>query len=140
MIGSLIMKKKVSTPFELLNQGKLDELMADWSEDAVLIFPGNANVSGVFKGKYAIRDWFGTFIEQFPVRKFTIKRVCVEKIFSFGATNSACIEWELYLENKDGKEFTNFGTTAIEVVNGKVVAAREYLRFTDNLKEGWGEE
>jgi ketosteroid isomerase-like protein len=77
--------------------------------------------------------------EQFPKRKFTVKNAFVRNICAFGATNSAAVEWEIEYSNKNGKEYKNFGVTVIEMKKGKAVAVREYLRFTEYLKEAWGE-
>ena len=57
----------------------------------------------------------------------------------FGATNGTAVEWEIDLKNKKGKEYKNFGVTVIEIKKGKAVAVRDYFRFTEYLKEGWGE-
>jgi ketosteroid isomerase-like protein len=125
--------------YELLNQGNLSEFLKDWADDSVFVYPGNAKVSGTFKGKTKIEKWFKHMIEQYPERKFTIQNVYVRNICAFGATNGAAVEWEIDLKNKKGKEYKNFGVTVIEMKKGKAVAVRDYFRFTEYLKEGWGE-
>jgi len=139
MIGALMVKKMMHKGYELLSQGNLSEFLKDWADDSVFVYPGNAKVSGTFKGKTEIEKWFKHMIEQYPERKFTVQNVYVRNICAFGATNGTAVEWEIDLKNKKGKEYKNFGVTVIEIKKGKAVAVRDYFRFTEYLKEGWGE-
>jgi ketosteroid isomerase-like protein len=96
-------------------------------------------VSGTVEGKRAIETWFKHMIEQFPKRTFTVENVFVRDICALGATNGLAIEWAVQLTNREGKEFENFGVTVVDITKGKVVGVRDYFRFTEYLKEGWGE-
>jgi len=139
MIGALMVKKIIPKGYDLLNKGNLAEFMKDWADDSVFVFPGNVKVSGTIKGKSEIEKWFKHMFEQFPKRKFTVKNAFIRNICAFGATNSAAVEWEIEYSNKNGKEYKNFGVTVIEMKKGKAVAVRDYFRFTEYLKEAWGE-
>jgi ketosteroid isomerase-like protein len=139
MIGALIAKKIGPKGFEALNQGNLAEFMESWADDSIFIYPGNVKVSGTFKGKKEIEKWFKHMIEQYPERAFSIQNVYVRNICAFGATNSLAVEWQIELKNREGKEYKNFGVTVIDIKKGKAVSVRDYFRFMDYLKEGWGE-
>lgn len=80
MIGALIVKKMMHKGYELLSQGNLSEFLKDWADDSVFVYPGNAKVSGTFKGKTEIEKWFKHMIEQYPERKFTVQNVYVRNI------------------------------------------------------------
>ena len=59
MIGALMVKKMMHKGYELLSQGNLSEFLKDLADDSVFVYPGNAKVSGTFKGKaVAVRDYF----------------------------------------------------------------------------------
>ena len=139
MIGALMVKKRGLKGFEALNQGNLAEFMEGWAENSVFIYPGDVKVSGTFEGKKEIEKWFKHMMEQYPERAFTIKNVYVRNICAFGATNGLAVEWEIDLKNKEGKEYKNFGVTIVDIKKGKAVSVRDYFRFTNYLKEGWGE-
>jgi len=87
MIGAIIAKKKARSGFDSISRHELDTLLADWAEDASFVYPGSLSVSGEMKGKQAIKEWFGKFIEQFPVSTFRVKNICVQNIFALGGTN-----------------------------------------------------
>ena len=140
MIGSLIVKKKVSAAFEALNRRDFSTFLSGWTDDAVFVYPGDLSVSGETKGKAAIENWFQRFLDQFPSIKFTLKNVCVENIFDFLGTNTAAVEWDIDLTNRDGKEIQNSGMTIINIEKGKAVWVKDYIFNTgQKFKEAWGE-
>ena len=51
MIGAIIARKKVRSLFNALNWRDLDALLANWSEAAIYVYPGDLSSSGVFEGK-----------------------------------------------------------------------------------------
>jgi hypothetical protein len=38
-----------------------------------------------------------------------------------------------------GRKFENFGVTVVDIEKGNVAGVRDCFRFTEYLKEGWGE-
>jgi ketosteroid isomerase-like protein len=139
MIGALIAKSKVHNGFNLLNNRNVASFIANWTEDATFIYPGNISVSGEIKGKKAIEEWFGKMMAQFPQINFTVKHICVQNIFDVVGNNHIAVEWDIKLTNKDGKEIQNSGVTTLDIKMGKAVLVRDYMFNMEAVKEGWGE-
>ena len=140
MIGTLIAKSKIRSGFNYLNQHRINEFLKDWAEEAIFIYPGNISVSGDFKGKKAIEEWFRKFMDQFPKINFIIKHICLQNIFDMTGTNHVAVEWDVLLTNKDGKELKNSGVTTLDLKMGKAVLVRDYIFDYETVKKGWGEE
>jgi len=139
MIGTLVAKSKVRTAFNHLNNRNVAKFMADWAEDATFIYPGDISVSGEFKGKKAIEEWFGKMMAQFPRINFTVKHICLQNIFDMTGTNHIAVEWDINLTNKDGKEVQNSGITRLDLKMGKAVMVRDFIFDSEKVKVGWGE-
>ena len=126
MIGAIIAKKKVRSSFDSLNWRNLDAFLANWSEAATYVYPGNLSASGEFKGKESIKEWYENFMEQFPQAIFDIKNICVEKLCPINLrTNSVIVEWDGLFTNRDRQEFKNSGVTVFNIEKGKP------LRYTN---------
>jgi ketosteroid isomerase-like protein len=139
MIGTLIARSKIRSGFNSLNQHRMNEFVKDWADDATFIYPGNVSVSGEFKGKKAIEEWFQKFMEQCPHISFTIKHICFQNIFDMTGTNHVAVEWDVELTNKDGKELKNSGVTTLELKMGKAILVRDYIVDLEAVKKEWGE-
>jgi len=139
MLGAIIAKKIAPSGLEALSKHDLEAFMAPWAEEGVYILPGDLSVSGVTKGKEAIRELFQLYLEKFPELDFTIRNVCVQNIFALGGTNVLAVEWALKYKNREGETFENSGATIIHVKKGKIVEVREYLADMETEKKAWGE-
>jgi len=140
MIGALIAKKKTASAFDALNRRDMSAFLSAWRDDCVFIYPGDISVSGETKGKPAIEKWFRNFMDQFPKIKFTVKSVCVKRIFDFTGTNVVAAQWDIELTNRDGKEIENSGVTIINTRMGKAFLVKDYLFNTGKkFREAWGE-
>jgi ketosteroid isomerase-like protein len=139
MIGAIIIKKKIRSAFDSLNQRDVSRFISGWAEDAIFIYPPAVSVGGKTEGKKAIEKWFAKFVEQFPKVNVTVRNVCVENMFDFTGTNVAAAEWDITYTNRDGKEFSNSGVTVIKGRKGKAVWVCDYYFDTDKLKKAWGE-
>jgi ketosteroid isomerase-like protein len=56
MIGALIAKSKVTSSYDLLNRRDLTRFLANWHDEATIVFPGGISSSGEFKGKKSIEE------------------------------------------------------------------------------------
>ncbi len=139
MIGTLMAKSKIRSGFNALNQRDIDTFLAGWKDDATWTYPGNLSISGEFKGKKAIEEWFRKFLEQFPQIKFNVKHIDVQNIFDMIGTNYVAVEWDIDLKNRDGKEFHNSGVTAIDIKMGKAIRGRDYISDLETTRKAWGE-
>ena len=137
MISALLTKKVVLEGFNNMNRGKIAPLLSRWEDNATLSYPGNMPASGDFKGKKTIEQWFRTFFEVFPQRKFTVNSVGIQNVFDFSGTNVISIEWDVVMTDHEGQDYMNRGVTVIHSVNGKAIAVRDYYFDIDALKEAW---
>lgn len=139
MIGTLIAKSKIRSGFKAMNEHRVDDFLKNWADDSTFIFPGNSSISGEFKGKKAVEEWFRKFMDRFPKINFTIKNVYVENIFDMVGTNHIAVEWDISETDHEGKEFLNSGITAIYIKTGKAIFVRDYISDIETLKKAWGE-
>lgn len=137
MIGAVLAKKKTQSAFNTINQHKLAEAMAGYTDYVSWTFPGNTPISGVTKGKEAVGVAMSRWFEQFPKISFNIKEVFVSNIFALGATNNIAVEWDIVEVNRSGAEFRNSGVTIIKVKGGKVVDMKDYLFDANSLQKAW---
>jgi ketosteroid isomerase-like protein len=139
VIGAIITKTKVRKSFGNFSQRNLEEFMANWADDAVIIYPNNLAVRGETKGKEAIKEWYRKDWEQFPEESFKVENVCVENILALGSTNTVTVEWSVRGKNRDREEFTNRGISVIHLKNGKVSMMRVYIFDLEIAKKVWGD-
>ncbi len=140
MIGALIAKSKVTSSYDLLNARDIKKFLANWHEECIWRFPGNLSVSGEFKGKKAIEEWFKKLLDQFPKLKLTPKSVCVQNLFDFVGTNVVTVNFIEEITDKDGNEYLFEGVTVITLKFGKATHAQDYFFNADEeLRKAWGE-
>lgn len=139
MIGAIIAKRKARSAIASLNQRDLRAFLANVAENAIYVVPGNTSVSGKIKGKKAIEEWWGKFMEQFPKANFTVKNVFVQNIFALGSTNVVALEWDVALTNREGEDFEESGVTVINIKKGRNVLMSVYKIDTEQMKRAWGE-
>ena len=140
MIGAIIAKKKVRSSFDSLNWRNLDAFLANWSEAATYVYPGNLSVSGEFEGKESIKEWYEKFMEQFPQAIFDLKNICVKKMCPVSLrTNSVIVEWDGLFTNRDRKEFRNSGVTVVNIGKGKAIKVHQYIFNAEIDRRAWGE-
>ena len=138
MIGAIITKALVRKSFGNFSRRNLDRFLANWAEDATIVYPPNLAVGGETRGKEAIREWYRKDWEQFPRESFNVENVCVENIFALGGTNTVTVEWSVKGQNRDKEEFTNRGVSIIHLIRGKVTLMRVFMFDTDTAKRVWG--
>lgn len=140
MIGAIIAKKKVRSTFDSLNWRNLDAFLANWSEAATYVYPGNLSASGEFKGKESIKEWYEKFMEQFPQAIFDIKNIGAQKMCPVNfRTNSVIVEWDGLFTNRDRKEFKNSGVTVFNMEKGKAIKVNQYIFNAEIDRRAWGE-
>lgn len=127
MIGALIAQRKARKLFEARNRGDLEAFLADWSDNATYIFPGEGSMSGVFRGIEAIRRWFERFHACFPERNFELCEVTVARPLAFGATNEVGVHWRSVLHDPKGNTMKNEGVTMVYVRHGKAVRIHDFI-------------
>lgn len=142
MIGTILAKKAVTSAFNSLNNGNVEEFMKAWGENVVFIYPGRVRAGGKYKGKHEVKKWFEEFTRQFPRIKFTITHMGADNIFDLLGNNTIFAGFELELTNKDGFTITNSGISMITIERGKVTRVEDLLRTIDGdeYRKGWGDK
>ena len=120
---------------ELFNQGKVDEGMKEWADDAELVTP----MSGPLKGREAIAGYWRQMRETFPDAKVTIHRMVAEgdtvvTEYTFTGTNTG----PLRLPSGETVPATNKVVTgpALDIgtiVNGKVTSLHQYFDMVPGM-------
>lgn len=140
MIGSVIVKNRVASTFEALNQRNLSMFLKSWSDDSVFIYPGSVSASGRIEGRSAVEAWFNNYLNTFPKFFFTLDNICVERIFDMTGTNVASVHWHIDLTNRSGYSYQSSGVTTIKINYGKTVLVTDFVFDTGkNFKSVWGE-
>jgi ketosteroid isomerase-like protein len=140
MIGALLAKRMVPAAFEATNRHDIEAVLKDYSEDIILVYPGDVSASGTYRGKDEVRAFLQRWFEQFRSVRFTIKSVGVSNLFDMIGNNVVAIEHEVDVVNRDGLEFQNSGVTIATVRRGKAVYTQGYFSDTgENLRAIWGE-
>jgi ketosteroid isomerase-like protein len=141
MIGTFIAKIQISKGFDAMNRHDLDKFLSAWRDDSTFIYPGDIPASGKFEGKVSIEKWFKNFFEQFPKIKFTLKHICVDKIFDFTGTNTIAVYWNIDLTNQKGGEIHNKGITVLTIKLGKIMIAEDFIFNTgDEFRKIWSKK
>lgn len=139
MIGTILARRALADAFAALNHRDLPKFMASWRDDGAFIYPGDIPESGTFQGRAAVEGWFRRFLEQFPTIEFDVRDICLRNQFDLLGTNTAAVQWDIRLVNRDGREGHNSGVTVIRLEGGKVVHVKDYIfDLGDNFRRNWG--
>jgi len=140
MIGALIAKNKIASAYESLNRRDINSFLSNWHDESTWVYPGDISVSGEFKGKSSIENWFRKYMDQFSNVKITLKNVTVQNLFDFVGTNVVAVIWDEEVTNRDGDKFQFNGVTVINLKFGKATHAQDYIFNTgEELRKAWGE-
>jgi len=139
MIGAIVAKKKAKSAFEALNNRDIHSFIASWSKDATFIYPGSISASGTINGRAEIEKWFNNYLQQFPRYAFSLRSICVERIFDVSGSNVVTVEWDYSGENVNGKIIKNSGVTVIEISRMKAIRVQDYIYDHEELGKAWEE-
>lgn len=139
MIGALILKLALRGAMKDLNQRRKDKIVASYTDDALIKYPGKMSVSGIRKGKAAVQEFFDRYFDQFPQENCVLKESYIKNILALGLSNTIAIRWEKTITNKAGQVFENSGVTVMKVRWGKVAEMLEFYYDVETLQKMWGE-
>ncbi len=139
MIGALILKLALRGAMKDLNQRRKDKIVASYTDDALIKYPGKMSVSGIRKGKAAVQEFFDRYFDQFPQENCVLKESYIKNILALGLSNTIAIRWEKTITNKTGQVFENSGVTVMKVRWGKVAEMLEFYYDVETLEKMWGE-
>jgi len=139
MIGAVILKLALRGAMNDLNNRRKDKIVANYGEDAVLIYPGKFSMSGTRKGKAAVKEFFDKYFDQFTEEHCVARETYIKNIFALGLTNAIAIRFHTKRTNKTGMVYENTGITALKIRGGKVVELQDFYFDVDTLQKMWGE-
>jgi len=139
MIGALILKLALRGAMKDLNQRRKDKIVASYTDDALIKYPGKMSVSGIRKGKAAVQEFFDRYFDQFPQENCVLKESYIKNILALGLSNTIAIRWEKTITNKAGQVFENSGVTVMKVRWGAVAEMLEFYYDVETLQKMWGE-
>jgi ketosteroid isomerase-like protein len=140
MIGALLAQRRIPAWFEAMNRHDLEALLKDYAEDVTLVYPGDVDgVSGTFRGKATLQDWYKRYFEQFPIVHQAPKNIAVRNIFDLVGNNVIAVEWEAEVVNRAGLQVKNNGVSIITSKLGKATYITVYMSVTgEKFREAWG--
>ena len=141
MIGTLIAKRNIPEGLEALNNRDIDAALKDWSDNAVLVYPGDIpGISGTHRGKAAIRAFYQRDFEQFPTLHLIPKQVAVTNLFDMTGNNVVIMSWDADATNRDGYRIQNSGVSVMEIQAGKLTHIQQYIFDTgEKFRTAWGQ-
>ena len=135
MIGALVAKSKVRGGFAAIERRDLDGFVAIFTDDAVVNYP----TKGDIKGKAAIREFFGHFMETFPKFKGVVRDVGVQNLFDMVGTNVVFTHFEIWTTNRKGVTFHQEGMQLIRITRGKLTLLHYVFFNMESLHHAWKE-
>ncbi|CAA0125604.1 Uncharacterised protein [BD1-7 clade bacterium] len=138
MIGAIILKTMMdATGSKPINSRNVEELLSHWSDDAVLVYPGNLPFSGEIRGKEMLTVFFEIYMEQFPKLEFTTKNTFISNMYSLGLSNKLATEIDVTYTNQFGHTFHNSVMSSLEIKGGKLVYDKDFYYDIDQLNQAW---
>jgi ketosteroid isomerase-like protein len=139
VIGALFLKLALRGAMNDLNQRRKDKIVANYADDAVIVYPGRMSVSGTRRGKAAIQEFFDRYFDQFTEECCVLKESYIKNILALGPSNTIAIRWDKKITNRAGQVFENSGVTVMKIRWGKVVEMLEFYFDVEKLQKMWGE-
>ena len=139
MIGAIILKLALRGAMDDLNKRNKEKIIASFADDAVIIYPGRMSVSGVRKGKAAIKEFFDKYFDQFPEEHCVAKETYIKNILALGLSNTIAIRFQKRITNKAGQTFENSGISVLTLRRGKVVEMQDFYFDVETLHKMYGE-
>jgi ketosteroid isomerase-like protein len=137
MIGAMMLRMAMNSGTGEMNSRDVNRLLKNWTEDAVLIYPGNMPFSGEIKGKPMLRAFFEIYYDQFPTMNFERENAFISNLGALGLTNVVAMEVKVNYTNKFGKAFENSVMSCLKIKRGKVWYDKDYYHDVDLLEEAW---
>jgi len=139
MIGAIILKLALRGAMDDLNKRQKEKIIASFADDAVITYPGRMSVSGVRKGKAAIKEFFDKYFDQFPEEHCVAKETYIKNILALGLSNTIAIRFQKRITNKAGQTFENSGISVLKIRWGKVVEMQDFYFDVETLAKMYGE-
>jgi ketosteroid isomerase-like protein len=139
MIGAIILKLALRGAMDDLNKRNKEKIIASFADDATIIYPGRMSVSGVRKGKAAIKEFFDKYFDQFPEEHCVAKETYIKNILALGLSNTIAIRFQKRIANKAGQTFENSGISVLTLRRGKVVEMQDFYFDVETLHKMYGE-
>ena len=140
MLGAWLAQRKTPAIYAAFNRHDLEAVLANFADDVTLVFPGDVRASSVHTGKETVRRWSEQFFAQFPILRFTVRRVAVANLFDMVGDNVVATRWDVEFVNRAGLRGQNSGVTVTTLRRGKAVHIQDFIFDTGSaFRAAWGE-
>jgi ketosteroid isomerase-like protein len=110
-------RRQIRRAYGLINAGRIDDLVAQFAQDALFSFPGEHVLGGEFRGPDAVRAWFAEVRRLFPDFRLEPRRIVVEG----GPLHTRAATWFAVSGTfPDGTPYRNEGAQLLELRRGRV--------------------
>jgi ketosteroid isomerase-like protein len=109
-----------------LNNRRKDKIIANYADDAVIIYLGKMSVSRTRKGKAAVKEFFDKYFDQFIEEHCEARETYIKNIFALRLTNTIAIGFRTRRTNKAGKTLEHTGIAALKIRGGKVIELQDF--------------
>ena len=113
-------KKLVKDTWDAFWRGDIAAGLANMSDDITWLTPGTMTLSGLRKGKDAIRQFRFTELDIFLELQRTV-------VGLYGDGDTVILEVKAEGRLRNGEPYENAGCVVWEVENGKIVRVRQYV-------------
>ena len=138
MIGALLLRMSFPQFCGAVSRKDLEAVCRNLSEDAIFEFPGQANISGTYEGREAIRGFWQQIFERYRTFTMTPRRVALAHPYAVRLTNTVLMEWRVDAVTVDGLALHAEGVAVVEIRRGKMVHGRDYFFDPTLLELIWG--
>lgn len=121
MIGAVISKLARRGAMNELNHRRKDKMIASYTDDAVITYPGKMSLSGTRKGRAAAKEFCDKHFDRFTEEHCEARETYMKNMFGLGLTNTIDIRFHTRKTNKASKTLENTGITALKIRGGRVV-------------------
>ncbi len=119
-----IVRKKLYSVFERLNQGDYDYALQQLAPRFEHVFAGDHTFGGVRHTEASFRKWFERLFKCFPDLRFDVQNIAT----SGWPWDTLCaVEWIDRATLKDGSAYENRGVHFIRLKWGRLVSIHAYL-------------
>lgn len=119
-----IVKRKIRTAFNHLNEGNYENVLAMFSQDIRFSFPGQHHLSANLSSLSEVREWFKTFLSTLKGIHFEIIDILVE---GPPWNTKAMTRFRDRVPIAGGQEIYNEGVQFLKIRWGKIVEDQLYI-------------
>ena len=139
MIAALALKLMAGRSLNDVNKRDADKIVSHWTDDAEMVYPGHIWISGRWKGKEKIKEFFQRYFDQFREVRYSGQVTCVKNPFDFLFCNTITVSWNQRVVNKYDERYENSGVSIIKIRFAKVTSCKDCYFDVATFEKAWRE-